>query len=144
MKPRPMGVVMPRAWMRSMICTPSIIDRVARSHSATTSTSPVPSASIAFSSCGRPLIALPVAVDFIAPLGAQGTDLAVQVLGARGHPCVANLAHLFRSRLSFQPGARFIGRFGDSTQRRSDLRAAGKARSGRETVELERTPFATL
>jgi hypothetical protein len=28
-----------RAWMRSMMCTPSIIDRVARSHSATTSTS---------------------------------------------------------------------------------------------------------
>src|SRR5262245_26220942 len=39
--------------------TPSIIDRVARSHSATASTSPLPSASIAFSSCGRPLTALP-------------------------------------------------------------------------------------
>jgi hypothetical protein len=27
----------PRAWMRSMMCTPSIIDRVVRSNSATTS-----------------------------------------------------------------------------------------------------------
>jgi hypothetical protein len=71
MKLRPLGVVRSkcglsstliialRAWMRSMMCTPSIIDLVARSHSATTSTSTVPSASIAFSSCGRPLIALP-------------------------------------------------------------------------------------
>jgi hypothetical protein len=34
---------------------PSSIDLVARSHSATTSVSPVPRRSIAFSSCGRPL-----------------------------------------------------------------------------------------
>ena len=65
--PRPMGVVRskcgllstlsmaPREWVRSMMCTSSIIDLVARSHSATTNTSPVPDASMAFSSCGRPL-----------------------------------------------------------------------------------------
>src|SRR5215472_17435132 len=47
----------------------------------------------------------------MAPLGAQGADLAVQVLGARGHARIANLAHLFRSRLSLQPGAQFIWRF---------------------------------
>ena len=47
-------IVAPHAWVRSKMCTPSIVDLVARSHSATTSTSPVPSASIAFSSCGRP------------------------------------------------------------------------------------------
>jgi hypothetical protein len=44
-----------------------LIDLVARSHSATTSTSPVPSASIAFSSCGRPLIALPDAFSCVLP-----------------------------------------------------------------------------
>ena len=50
----------PKSWFsETMMCTPSIIDLVARSHSATTSTSPVPSASMAFSSCGRPLVALP-------------------------------------------------------------------------------------
>ena len=37
----------PRACTRSMMAMPSTIERVARSHSATTSTSPVPSASIA-------------------------------------------------------------------------------------------------
>jgi hypothetical protein len=35
----------PRVWLRSMMCTPSVIDRLARSHSATTSTSLVLSAS---------------------------------------------------------------------------------------------------
>src|SRR5215813_2547578 len=76
MKPRPIGVVRsrcglsstlimaPRAWIRSMMCTPSIIERVARSHSATTSTSPLPSALIAFSSCGRTLVALPDALRY--------------------------------------------------------------------------------
>ena len=63
--PLPMGVVRsshclsralsiaPRAATRSMIRIPSIIERVARSHSASTSTSPGPSASIALSSSGR-------------------------------------------------------------------------------------------
>jgi hypothetical protein len=41
-------IMAPRAWMRSMMCTPSLIDRVARSHSATTRTSSVPGASIAW------------------------------------------------------------------------------------------------
>src|SRR5262245_30754602 len=39
----------------------------------------------------------------MAPLGAQGAHLAVQVLAARGYPRIADLAHLFRFRLIFAP-----------------------------------------
>jgi hypothetical protein len=48
----------------------------------------------------------------IEPLGAQGADLAVQVLRARGHPRMADLAHLFRSRFSLQAGVRLLRHFG--------------------------------
>lgn len=72
-KPRPMGVVRsrcglsstfnkdPRLLIRSIWWTPSIMDLVLRSHSATTRMSPVPRSSIAFSSCGRFLTSLPEA-----------------------------------------------------------------------------------
>ena len=46
---------------RSIMAMPSNIDRVARSHSATTRQSPRPSWSIAFSGCGRFLMSLPLA-----------------------------------------------------------------------------------
>src|SRR5262245_52486987 len=52
----------------------------------------------------------------MAPLGAQGAHLAVQVLAARGYPRIANLAHLFRSRLLLHPRARFIRQFGSGAQ----------------------------
>src|SRR5262249_28551841 len=50
----------------------------------------------------------PVALlDFIAALGAQGAQLAVQVLGTRVYPRIANLAHLF-SLQTFAPAERAV------------------------------------
>src|SRR5215468_9247942 len=68
----------------------------------------------------------------MAPLGAQGADLAVQVLGVRGYPRIPNLAHLFRSRLLLQPNAPFIWRFDAEFSLQSYRgKAARGARQGR-------------
>jgi hypothetical protein len=92
----------PRASTRSMIAMPSIIDLVARSHSATTNTSPVPRASMAFSSCGRSLSDLPDI--FSAKITSQRSARSApswrsRFLGRGADPRVADLAH-FAPRIS--------------------------------------------
>jgi hypothetical protein len=80
---------------RSMIAMPSIIDLLARSYSATTSTSPVPSASMAFSSSGWPFERLAghlLGEDLVASFPAERAELAIQVLRRGAHPRVADLA----------------------------------------------------
>src|SRR5215510_7304057 len=66
-----------------MIWMPSSIDRVARSHSGSTSTSPVPSAAIAFSSWGRPIVLVPEAFSWY-----SATDRMVWPLAPLAHRVV--------------------------------------------------------
>jgi len=73
-----------------MILSPSVMDRVARSHSASTSTSPVPRASIAFSSSGRPLVLLPDA--FSVKMVAQRVLRSAAICRSRFWCCVETRA----------------------------------------------------
>ena len=94
MEPRPRGVVRsrcglsrtliraPRALMRSIRWVPSNIERVARSHSATTRMSPVPSWIDGALELGPPLSALAaglLAIEDVDTFGAKRAKLPIEV-----------------------------------------------------------------
>jgi hypothetical protein len=66
--------------MRSMTLMPSIIDLVARSHSATTSVSPVPRRSIALRPALKVLARHLLREELVDALGPKGSDLPIEVL----------------------------------------------------------------
>jgi hypothetical protein len=83
----------------------SSIDRVARSHSGSPGTLPVPWAAIAFSSSGRPVVLGPDAVSLKirSQLQLQGPAVPIQVLALRRSARAADFAHKkpdFRGGLS--------------------------------------------